>query len=224
MVPTPQSICKTPAPIGLFEVLGTHHTDVANGDAEVPDAAHEDLDFGLELLADLEQAEAAVTAVSSSSNQRQDFERTLISIMENADKAHVVEPSEAIAATVPELMDQTAPLEVRMATQIERLRVPPSKSRKKKTFTPEAKKDAAYLARRAKNNKAAALNRAKERATRVATKQRANFLSARNINLRAEVKKLEEELRTLQVQLSVGNVFSDLSAVEYSLSPPVCIL
>lgn len=111
-----------------------------------------------------------------------------------------------------------------MADQIEQLRVPVIKSRRKKTMTPADKKDAAYLTRRAKNNRAAALNRARRRAARDGAKERSTSLIARNVELRVEVETLEAQLNTLMARRSTGTGFMGLSPGIYSLSPPVCEL
>lgn len=209
---TPPLTCETPALIGIFDKLGA---EMVRDYGELDGS-----DVAAELIENL-------AFMSEGSMQ---FQVTLTEIMEQADINISVVPSEAVAATVPDLMDETVPLDIRMAPEIEQLRVPGIKGRRKKTATPASKKNAAYFARRQKNNIAASLNRARERAARREAKERGLQLAARNSNLRSHVKSLEEELEDLQareaaaINSSVGNAFVGLSVEEFSLSPPVPVL
>lgn len=239
-----ESICSTPAVTGLFKTKQQKKVtpldmddlddiDEINIDDEWSDSSRHD-DFCLELL-DCFEADAAIGESDSAASLEghwiePGFENTLNDILNIADKqVKQVLPSEAVVAVVPDLMDATVPLEVRMAAEMEQLRVPQPKPRKKRKAVPASKKDALYYVRRAKNNAAAAANRAKGKLARAALKKRAAQLTSINDNLKAEVQSLEDELVLLRKQKAVreasllaanSNIFSGLADTEFSLTPP----
>jgi len=234
---TPLSICEIPQRIGLFKAIDISDGDVLNtsisrAEVETPEVFDilDDLDMTSELLADDLIAMIGLREASQDLEVfHPEIEGALMSILDEADKSIKVAPSEAVAATVPDLMDRSAPLGVRMATQIDELRLPLHKSRRKKIETPAGKKDAAYYARRAKNNKAASLNRKKSRDSRAAAKETACKLSITNAKLRCQVQTLEAELQELLLQKSAlsynaGHQLDALDSSDFSLSPPDCLI
>lgn len=105
---------------------------------------------------------------------------------------------------------------------VQDLTVPETKKRRKKVPTPAAKQTPGWHRKRERNNHAAALNRAKEKATKVAAKQRHQSLLFRNGRLRVEVQALEAELVRLQPARACGGAaFLDgLPEVGFDLLPP----
>lgn len=234
---TQLSICETLQRIGLFKAMDISNGDVLNmsfsgGEVETPEVFDilDDLDTPSELLADDRIAMMRPCEVSQDLEIcHPEIEGSLMSILDEADKSIKVAPSEALAATVPDLMDRSAPLGIRMATQIDELRLPSHKKRRKKAETPASKKDAAYYARRAKNNKAASLNRKKLRDNRAAAKKTALKLSSTNAKLRCQVQTLEAELQELLSKKSAlchyaGHQLDMLDSSDFSLSPPDCLV
>lgn len=153
------------------------------------------------------------------------FESELDAVMELANAEDVALPS--AAAVVPDVMDD------RFASEIELLRIPQTKGRRKKVAVPAVQKDAAYLKRRAKNNAAASLNRKMEKAKKLARQGKHAVLVNRNAALRADVAALELVLAELQAQHAAetetdanpfDEIFAGLAASEFSLTPPAFAL
>lgn len=184
------------------------------------------LDFAAEIMADFGGGGAALAF---------DETLTLADIIGQADRVAVTEP---VVVFVPDVdadanmidADDVAP---NVAAGIEALRVPSTKHRRKKRETPAAAKTAAYFARREKNNRAAALNRAREKAAKVAAKESHGRLAARNTALRAEVAALEAVLEDLKARkaaaaaapvavaaVDIAEIFAGLDAADFSLTPP----
>lgn len=172
------------------------------------------LDFAAEVMADFGGGGGAVLT----------FDETLADIVGQADRVAVTEP---VAVMVPDVdanmidADDVAP---NVAAGIEALRIPSTKHRRKKRETPAAAKTAAYFTRREKNNLAAALNRAREKAAKVAAKEFHGRLASRNIALRAEVAALEAALEVLKARkaaaVDIAEIFAGLDAADFSLTPP----
>jgi len=171
----------------------------------------EDLDFSDELLVDFLTAGKTVLAME---NEVLSFEAELDSVMEIADAA----------AVVPDVMDD------RFASEIELLRVPQTKGRRKKVAVALAHKDAGYLKRRAKNTAAASLNRKMEKAKKLARQDKHAVIVSTNAALRAEVAGLEVVLAALQAHKAAAEhnpfdeLFAGLADCEFSLVPPALAL
>lgn len=233
------SICSIPAVTGIFETKQHEEaTPLDMDDLDMDDkwcGTSEPDGLSLELLDCFEPDAATGDSDGADSLEghwiQPEFENTLNDILKFADKQiKQVLPSEAVTAVVPDLMDDTLPLEVRMAAEMDQLRVPQPKPRRKRKAVPSSKKDDLYYVRRAKNNAAAAANRAKEKVARTAMKALAQELSLINKGLKAEVQSLEDELVLLRNQRAVqrkfslsadSSLFSGLAKTEYSLTPPV---
>jgi hypothetical protein len=177
----------------------------------------EDLDFSDELLVDFLSVSAGkeVLAMESFSDPEVlSFESELDAVMEIADAA----------AAVPDVMDD------RFASEIELLRVPQTKGRRKKVAVAQAQKDAGYLKRRAKNTAAASLNRKMEKAKKLARQGKHADLVSRNAALRAEVAGLEVVLAALQAHKAAAEhnpfdeILAGLADSEFSLVPPALAL
>lgn len=175
----------------------------------------EDLDFSDELLVDFLTAGKTVLAMEiTSDHEVLSFEAELDSVMEIADAA----------AVVPDVMDD------RFASEIELLRVPQTKGRRKKVAVALAHKDAGYLKRRAKNTAAASLNRKMEKAKKLARQDKHAVIVSTNAALRAEVAGLEAVLAALQAHKAAAEhnpfdeLFAGLADCEFSLVPPALAL
>lgn len=154
----------------------------------------------------------------------QPFEVELLSILEDAvARALPTITAVAVYGAAPDL-------ETRMSAELQVLTVPEAKKRRKKVPTPAAKQTPRWHRKRERNNHAAALNRANEKATKVASKQQHQRLLFRNSALRSEVQTLEAELACLQAARARGGAvagtasalaFLDgLAEVEFDLLPP----
>lgn len=174
----------------------------------------EDLDFSDELLVDFLAGKAVLAMESFSDPEVLSFESELDAVMEIADAA----------AVVPDVMDD------RFASEIELLRVPQTKGRRKKVAVAQAQKDAGYLKRRAKNTAAASLNRKMEKAKKLARQGKHAVLVSRNAALRAEVAGLEVVLAALQAHKAAAEhnpfdeILAGLADSEFSLVPPALAL
>ena len=160
------------------------------------------------------------------SGSSQPFEVELLSILEDS-------AARALPTITAVAVDGAAPdLETRisMSAELQVLTVPEAKKRRKKVPTPAAKQTPRWHRKRERNNHAAALNRAKEKATKVASKQQHQRLLFRNSALRSEVQTLEAELTRLQAARARGGAvagtasalaFLDgLAEMEFDLLPP----
>lgn len=244
---TSRSICKTPPPIGLFKTNRTRSKNCAVGAIE-ENYCDEFQIYDDEYQIDAEEyheeilydgadgdmsADAFVEALDADIFAEREFQRKLSQIVETADTAISVVPADAVSTTVPELMDQKVPAIDHLESQINELRAPVTKRRRKKVETPASLKDDKYLARRKKNNDAASMNRARAREERVAAKERAVKSKARHSELVGMVNRLEDELERLlekkawqeaQVVPDVDvsfDFFSGLSPTQFSVTPPM---
>lgn len=228
---------------GVAEVprLGPHHhhhevyldldldLDLFDGDGEHTEAAEAEadlfhLDFAPEVMADL----------AAKPESSQSYGEALAEVMAAADCRAAAVPSAVVAvspvaaAVVPDVDDQMTTVEPHddevapvVAAGIEALKMPTVKRRRKKRETPAVAKTAAWLERRKKNNRAAALNRAKEKAGKLAAMQAFGKLKARNTALRAHVADLEATLAALKTRKNItNNIFAGLDAAQFSLTPP----
>lgn len=132
-------------------------------------------------------------------------------------------------------MDTEMPTDTRFAGEIEQFKVPQTKTRRPKVLTPTEKRTKAWMLKRERNNKAAKANRDKEKAAKLAAKQRHKNLLIRNRSMREDVAKLDAE-RARLVQLRdarrasfnqpmcvpdiLADILEDLTAEQFSLSPP----
>lgn len=171
-----------------------------------------DLDFSDEVLDDF--LSAGKIQMETSDHEVLSFAAELDSVMEIADAAPVV----------PDVMDD------RFASEIELLRVPQTKGRRKKVAVAQAHKDAGYLKRRAKNTAAASLNRKMEKAKKLARQNKHAAIVSTNAALRAEVAGLEVVLAALQARKAAAELnpfdelFAGLAECEFSLIPPALAL
>lgn len=211
-----------------------------NLDGVVPDLPNLDelfTDYGLELDCEVASPATAPFVLDADDMEsgflcREDehepepetFEAGLLSILEDS-AARALPTITAVAVAV----DGAVPdLETRMSTELQVLTVPEAKKRRKKVPTPAAKQTPRWHRKRERNNHAAALNRAKEKATKVAAKQRHQRLLFRNSALRIEVQALEAELARLQAACggaiagtaSALAFLDGLAEVEFDLLPP----
>lgn len=169
----------------------------------------------------------------------EDYIDTSSQMMETSDAPHswsnIWEGAASPVSVVPE-MENEIPADIRLASEIEQLKVPQTKTRRPKVYTPADKRTKAWLKKRERNNKAAKANRDREKAAKLAAKERHRNLLNRNRSMREEVAKLEAErdrliqqrdARSSNLNQSVNvpdilaDIFEDLPTDQYSLSPPV---
>lgn len=209
---------------------------------------HEPRSFEVELLSILEDSEArglptittvAVDGAAPDLETRMSAELQMLTVPPTANaKASITLAGNdgAMGPVFREMLDgedavaTAEDVDANMAALAAVLTVPQAKKRRKKVPTPAAKQTPRWHRKRKRNNHAAALNRAKEKATKVASKQRHQRLLFRNSALRIEVQALEAELARLQAARAGGGAvagtasalaFLDgLAEVEFDLLPP----